>query len=365
MELSELVREIEKAPDAASPMRIARARAAVMREIAAPQRSRSRARWVWGGTAAGGVTAGAVVATVVLAGALSPVASAPASAAAISVLDAAADVVIAETDPIVAPGQYLRVRETYDVISLWDADADASNPFSGFNTSMLTESEGAVHAQGVRDLYVPADRSDDWILDDRQVNQVLDVYGAPETASAYERFVAAAPERDADPGGIEALPGGLQTWDPGTTDDDRYWDQFRDDYADMPRDPQELLDWYREHLHSPDDWVLFQSIGRTVSTDVMPADLRAASLRALGFLSGVDVARTSGSVTTLEMPVALGDGSEFGDLLVSEIDIDTDTGRIVRSRETYPHRAVDLLPAGLPWASWAIEVAVVDEVPRP
>ncbi len=365
MELSELVREIEGAPDPTATARVERSRATVLAAIASPPKSRSRARWVWGGTAAGTVAAAAVVATVVIVGTVSPLAAPPASAAAIAVLNRAADLVISEIDPVVASGQYLRVRETYEVISLWDADADDSNPYSGFNMSELTTSEGAVHAQGIRDLYVPSDRSGDWILDDSHTNEVLNVFGDQDVLAAYERLIAAAPERDADPGGIESLPAGLQVWAPDTTADDRYWDPFRGDYPEMPRDPQQLLNWYQQHVYSTDDWYLFQVIGRYLSTDVMPADLRAASLRALGLLSGIDVAGTTGSVTTLQMPVELGEGSGFGDLLVSELDIDTTTGRIVGSREIYPLRATDLLPAGLPWVSWTIDVTVVDEAPRP
>lgn len=366
MELSELVREIESSPDPTAPARIERSRAAVLASIATPTTRRLRTRWVWGGTAAAGtVTAGAIIATVVIAGTVSPLAAEPASAAAVAVLNQAASLVVSEAEPVVGPGQYLRVRETYEVVSLWDADTDLSDPIAGFNTSTLTASEGAVLAQGVRDLYVPSDRSDDWILDDRYANEVLDVFGDPAALPAYERLIAAFPERDADPGGIESLPAGLQTWDPDTAEDDQYWDPFRDDYADMPRDPQQLLNWYREHLSSSDDWYMFQAIGRYLSTDVMPADLRAASLRALGLLSGVDVAGANGAVTTLQMPVPLSDGNEFGDLLISELDIDTSTGRIVGSRETYPHRSTEILPAGLPWVSWKIDVTVVDEAPQP
>ncbi|WP_309102206.1 hypothetical protein [Microbacterium sp.] len=222
-----------------------------------------------------------------------------------------------------------------------------------------------MHARGVRDLYVPSDRSDDWILDDRLTNEILNVFGDQQVLPAYERMLAATPERDADPAGIESLPGGLQTWETDVTEDDQYWDPFREDYADMPRDPQELLNWYRQHLSSPDDWYLFHTIGRYLSTDVMPSDLRAASLRALGLIPGVDVAGSTGSVTTLRMSAALSEGNEFGDLLVSELDIDTSTGRIVGSREIYPHRSTKLLPRGMPWVSWKVDVSIVEVAPAP
>ncbi|PRB11308.1 hypothetical protein [Microbacterium sp. MYb62] len=372
MDVSELVREIESAPDGNAPERISRSRARLVSAIADQRKSRVRRRWVWGGSAViGTVSAAAVVATIVIAGAVAPVAPPPASAAAVAVLNGAADLVVDGLDPVLAPGQYLRIRETYDVVSLWDADADSGTApedegIAGFNTSALPTSEGAVHTRGIRDLYVPGDRSEDWILDDRFVNEVVDVFGDPATLPAYERMVKVAPERDADPGGIERLPGGLQTWDPEYADDDAYYDPFREFYDEMPRDPAALLGWYREHLSTSDeDSYLFSAIGRYLSTDLMPADLRAASLRVLGLLGGVEVERTEGAVTTLVLRTDIGEGSGFGDLLVSAIDIDTATGRIVGIRESYPHRSTELLPAGLPWAGWVIEVSVVDEAPQP
>ncbi|MFK3676639.1 hypothetical protein ACI2IP_02845 [Microbacterium sp. NPDC090218] len=370
MDVSELVREIESAPDGSAPERIRRSRATLVSAIADQRKSRLRRRWVWGGSAAvGTVSAAAVVATIVVAGAVAPIAPEPASAAAIAVLNEAADVVIDSVDPVLAPGQYLRIRETYDLVSLWDADADpalSDSDIAGFNTSELPTSEGAMHTRGIRDLYVPGDRSDDWILDDRFVNEVVDVFGDPAALPAYERMVKAYPERDADPGGIERLPGGLQTWDPDIPGDDAYYDPFREFYDEMPRDPARLLGWYKEHLSTSDeDSYLFSAIGRYLSTDLMPADLRGASLRVLGLLGGVEVERTEGEVTTLALRTDLGEGSGFGDQVLSEIDIDTSTGRIVGIRESYPHRSTTLLPAGLPWASWVIEVSVVDEAPQP
>ncbi|MGN6221678.1 MAG: hypothetical protein ACTHNQ_19435 [Microbacterium sp.] len=367
MELFELVREIESAPDASAPARIARSRERLIGAIADTGKRRRRTRWVWGGTAAaGGLSVATIATTVIIAGTVAPVVAQPASAAAVAVLSEAADLVLTGVDPVVGPGQYLKVRETYELVSLWDADASSPSPVSGFNMAALPTSEGAIYTRGIRDLYVPSDRSDDWILDDRFTNEVLDVWGDPDALDAYNRLVADMPERDADPGGIEALPGGLQKGMADTTDDDRFYDPLRDSYSEMPRDPQQLLAWYREHLEtSSEDWYIFQAIGRYLSTDVMPADLRAASLRVLGLLGGVDVARTNGTITTLAMPADVGEGGEFGDLLVSELDIDTSSGRIVGSRETYPHRATDLMPAGVPWASTTIEVTVVDEAPEP
>jgi hypothetical protein len=388
MELFELVRDIEKTQDPATPARIARSRAKVLAKVSASPKRRARARWVWGGTAAvGGLSTAAVVATVVIAGLAAPVVVQPASAAAVEILNDAAEVVITGVDPAVGPGQYLKVREIYELVSLWDADA--GEPVAGFNTATLPTSEGAVHVRGVRDLYVPSDPTGNWILDDRATNEVLETWGDPRTRAAYDQMAqmsALPPGTDADPAGIQALPGGADgseapgsepqvTPSPGAPgsevsappiDEVGYYDRFRPFYDEMPRDPQQLLTWYREHLAtSSDDWYLFQSIGRGLQTNLMPRDLRAASLRVLGLLSDVDVAATNGSITTLALPAQLGEGGEFGNLLVSELDIDTSTGRIVGIRETYPNRSTSLMPVGVPWASWQIEITVVDEAPAP
>ncbi|MDQ0726458.1 hypothetical protein [Microbacterium sp. W4I20] len=370
MDILELVREIDSTPDEAAPGRIERSRTKLVSAMADAPRRRARRGWVWGGSAALGTAAAAAVAVaVVITGTVAPLAPQTASAAAVAVLDGTAEIVIESTDPVLAPGQYLRVRETYELVSLWDADADpalSDAAVAGFNSSDLPTSEGAVHARGIRDLYVPGDRTQDWILDDRVPNEVVDVFGDPETLPAYERMVEAYPERDADPGGIERMPAGLQEWDPNTDSDDRYFDSFRESYDEMPRDPAQLLAWYRDHLQtSEDDSYVFSAIGRYLSTDLMPADLRAASLRVLGLLGGVDVGKTVGTVTTLELRTELDEPNGFGDQQLAEIDIDTATGRIVGIRESYPHRSTTLMPAGLPWASWTIEVTVVDEAPQP
>jgi hypothetical protein len=379
MDQLEHVREIESAPDAAATARIARARGRVMSEVSTSARRRHRMRWVWGGTATvGGLSAAAIAATVILAGAVAPVVSQPASAAAAEVVSEAAEMVVTGTDPALQPGQYLRVRETYELVALWDADAgDGTDPIAGFNMASFLTAEGAVLQRGVRDLYVPAERSGDWVQDDRAVNDVVQVWGDPRTADAFAGLVAAAPARDADPDGLTVLPGGAyqrmpqETPPPGSTaaapqGEEEFYDLFRPFYGEMPRDPQQLLGWYRDHLQtSSDDWYVFQAIGRLLGTDLMPADLRAASLRVLGLLGNVDVAGTNGTVTTLAMTTQFTEETEFGDQLVSELDIDTSTGRIVGIREGYPHRSTSLMPAGVPWASWSIEVSIVDSAPMP
>lgn len=368
MELLTLVREISSTPDTAAQDRVARSREQLLASLTDVPARRPRTRWVLGGSAAlGSLAAAATIAAVVIGSTVAPVVSEPASAAAVDVLNEAAGVVITGVDPIVAPGQYLLIRETFDLVHLWDIndDSDLSDPLAGSNSPMLAGAEGAVFLRGSRDLYVPSDRTGDWVLDDRSPTEIVNVVGKPGTLAAYERLTAAYPESDADPGGIETLPGGLQEWDPKITDDDRYWDPFRESYDDMPREPQALLAWYREHLYTDDDWAVFQGVGRYLASDVMPADLRAASLHVLGLLNGVDVAGTSGNVTTLTMPMRMEKEADFGDLLVSELDIDTSTGRIVGSRESYPNHKSDLWPAGTPWVSWKIDVTVVDQAPTP
>lgn len=390
MELFELVRDIEKTQDPATPARIARSRARVLATVSTSAKRRRHARWVWGGAAAvGGLSTVTVVASVIIAGMVAPVVVQPASAAAGEVLNDAAEVVITGVDPVVGPGQYLKIRETYELVSLWDADAAGTIPAAGFNTATLRTSDGAVHVRGVRDLYVPGDRTEDWILDDRATNEVLEVWGDPRTRAAYDQMAEMSlipPGTDADPVGIRVLPQGAdemgspgsvprETPPPGAPDsaasvppldEEAYYDRFRLFYDEMPRDPQQLLSWYREHLQtSSDDLAVFQGIGQGLQTNLMPRDLRAASLRVLGLLSGVDVAATNGTITTLALTYQLGGGGGFGDLRVSELDLDTSTGQIVGIRETFPHRSTSLIPAGVPGSSKQIEMTVVDEAPAP
>ncbi len=144
-----------------------------------------------------------------------------------------------------------------------------------------------------------------------------------------------------------------------------YYDRFRPFYDAMPRDPHQLLAWYRQNLNTTDDWDVFQNIGQGLRANLMPDDLRAASLRVLGLLNNVEVTATNGQITTLAMQSSLGWGGQFGNLLLSELDIDTSTGQITGIRESYPNRSTNLVPAGTPWASWQIEITVVNEAPAP
>lgn len=381
MEMFELVRDIENTPDSTAPARIARSRTRVVAGLDGRGRHRVHSRWGWSGVAGlGGLAVAAAAAAIVIVGTAAPIVVQPPSAAA-EVLNAAADVVITGADPTIGPGQYLRIRETYERVSLWDADAATSDPVAGFTRSTLLDAAGAVRARGIRDLYVPANRAQDWILDDRAKNEVINVWGDPRSRDAYDQMATDAPGRDEDPDGITILPRGLYDSTPKVTPspnesgdnttlptsmDDEFYDRFRLYYDDMPRDPAQLLAWYRDHLTtSSDDWYVFQAIGQGLGTNLMPSDLRAASLRALGLLSNVEVAATTGTIATLALPTPLDSGGEFGDLLVSELDIDTSSGQVVGIRETYPHRSTALLPSGVPWTSSQITITVVDGAPTP
>lgn len=354
MDQVELLRNLNQAPDPTSPARIERSRARILNELSTAPKRRRRARWMWGGTAAlGGLSTATVVATVVIVGLASPVAIQPASAAAVETLTEAADVVITGADPEIGPGQYLRIRETSERVRLWDANA-------GFNTPKLPTADGAVYERGIRELYVPGDRAQDWIFDDRARNEPLEVWGNPQTRAAYDELTessALPPGTDADPAGIVVARNGGA----GGT----YYDRFRSFYKEMPRDPQQLLAWYRQKLNTSDDWDVFQNIGQGLRANLMPDDLRAASLRVLGLLNNVEVIATEGDITTLAMRSSLGWGGPFGNLLLSEIDINTTTGQITGIRESYPNRSTGLVPPGVPWASWQIEISVVDEAPAP
>lgn len=92
---------------------------------------------------------------------------------------------------------------------------------------------------------------------------------------------------------------------------------------------------------------MVESIGQGLRTNLKPWDLRAESLQVLGLLSDVDEAATNRSITTLALLAQLGDGGKFGELPVSELDIDTSTGQIAGVRLTYPQRSTSLMPAGV------------------
>lgn len=252
----------------------------------------------------GGLVAGAAV-TAIMAGSVLAPPVAPDAAAAV-VLERASAVTFDAHDTTLVPGQYLRIETVDEYLQFWRAewaDDEDENTFS-FNASR-DESDAAILVRDTRVLYIPADRTGDWFYD----------WGHAEVVKSFgERGAEAAREWSAWPGAqilergtIETLPAGEYLAVGGDAPPMPYLaDPYRPFYADMPRDPRELLDWLRAQSgmsgQDADRW-LVASLSDPSAINLMPTDLRSAFFLAIALIPGFEVVADEGTTATLQYVV--------------------------------------------------------------
>lgn len=277
--------------------------------------------------------------------------------AAASVLLRAADVAITASDPVVADGQFLRLEMTDDLLREWDAERD-----DPLNADRASADAGLVIRE-TRVLYVPSDRAGEWIQDDTSDDQVIVAYGDRSDEAEADWAVESRSSSNGYGPDIQVLPGGEM---PGAEDDPNVYllDSYRASYDEMPRDPEALLERFRASSGDPNvtgDWVV-QAKTDVVSANLMPPDLRAATLRALALVPGIRVANVDGDETVLEY--------RSGDLLstrVEQITLDTSVGIITSVAQTTTNLLTgsDVIPASVPDYRETVRVSVVDSAPVP
>ncbi len=354
MDVLEHVRELNRDDDVVDARAVDAARRALRAEIEAKPRPAAphRARWVGATAALLGATA-----TVLAIGVVAPARVDPAAA---SVLERAADVAIAASDPTVGPGQYLRIETHGDSLVTWDADpADRVERLGGDRSG----AEAGIVVRDTRVFYVPADRSGVWIQDESVDDHVVESYGRQSDAAEADWEDEQRASSGADAPDILALPGGEL---PGAEGDPNVYllDGYRASYQEMPRDPGALLEWFRSSSGDPDvtgDWVV-QAMSDAVSANLMPADLRAATLRALALVPGIRVASVEGDETTLEY--------RSGDLFstrVERITVDTSAGLITSTAQTTlgTLNPTGVVPDAVPDYRHTVSVSVVESAPVP
>lgn len=260
-----------------------------------------------------------------------------ADAAAAAVLERAAVSAITFADPELGPGQYLHI------------ESELVHPING------AEEDGEVFHYLNRarsELFVPADRDDDWVWVRPPVSLVRVLTpGAEEKIARYYEEV--------QEGGGELLraPGGSFY---GLTSDSQWGD-----YDDMPRDPYRLLNHiYRITLgagSSPDGQALV-FIADTLRQGTAPADLRAALLRAAALIPGVTITDDHANLDG-ERGIAIGRLEERNGLR-NEIIIDPDSGRLIGEREITVTGDPDSgLPAGAVYSWSSVRTDVRDAAP--
>lgn len=324
-----LLRSIRE-PEAPSADALARGRTALferMLDKPVPKRSR-RGIPIAGFSALG---AGAVVTALVLTNVVGLAGwRGGAEPAAADVLHSAALAAIDSSDPVVGPGQYLLVATT----AVYRAMAEG----------------GAYLLQISDELYVPADRDDDWVW-------------ARHPATVYQTFGPASEAASADVDNAHPGPAGELLQAPGGAFYGGAPARSYDDLDELPRDPVQLLNYiYRMTAGSgpsPDGEALV-FIADRLRAGAVPADLRAAFYEAAALIPGVTM--TEGRAT-LDGRSGIALGRDEGTTNRQEIIIDPSTGLFIGEREVKLSSNGDI-PAGTIIAWSAVTTSVADSAPE-
>jgi hypothetical protein len=300
-----------------------------------PAPKRHWGRWVAAVGTVAAVVAGFVVVQTV------PFGNAPvASAAAVEVLNKAADK-IGASDPVVAPGQYLYVES-----HRWDM---VTSEMDGRTVSYLQES--------VTQTWVPHDRKQEWL-------QRSYATGKREWLQGSEADLPAM-GIDPDDRRREELRARCGDFHPEGGMEPCEWEGSWQNptpkfVATLPSDPQELydelLDVAEEDGDDPAATVL-GFVDDAIQRGLMPASLRANLYRALAFVPELEISDRN---VNLDGRVGIGLGIDHGGWR-RELIIDPETGQFIGGRMTTTRDFVDA-PAGTVMSYTSLSTAVVDRM---
>ncbi|BCW50742.1 CU044_5270 family protein [Arthrobacter sp. StoSoilB13] len=346
----QLLREMRSDVGSAPPATLARGREKVMAKVqasvtSAPQRKptvspiRFRRRALFASAAAALLVGGIVIADVVRPGGPGTTAEAA------EVLNNAAAATIQTSDPVVGPGQYLKIATR----SVFGTGGQAAN-VSDVRWEETTNSQ----------MYVPADRADVWVWN-REPRLILDSPSEEAKALPDEVRKAQEAEWDGQPEfvGILRSPGGVFYGSEPTV---IVGTPLRE-AASLPRDPRALLDLIYERIKgagkSPDGEA-FTAIADGLRTGVVPADLRAALYKAAALIPGVTVTDRHAMIDD-RTGIAIGIASSDG-VTGANIVIDPASGLVIGVQSVllkdYPG-----YPAGTVTTWTSLRTSVVDFAP--
>lgn len=194
-----------------------------------------------------------------------------ASAEAAQALNAAAEAAIRTSDPVVLPGQYLKIETREQFTNTF---VNNGEPLSW---DVVTGGQ----------VYIPSDIEGEWVWnrDDR-----VPVDSAPEVVKEAHRLRPS----HADLVGIIRAPGG-NFYDSGYT----VLGAPLADMSSLPRDPKKLLERVYEHTEGQGktpDLRAFEAIVEALRTGSVPADLRAAFYEAAARIPGVELSDRQATV---------------------------------------------------------------------
>jgi hypothetical protein len=345
----QLLREMRSDIGSATPATLARGRTKLMARIGSASRPeattnmrapakvspiRIRRRVLMASAAAALLVGGIVAADVVLP------ARPGAIAEAAEVLNNAAAATIQTSDPVVGPGQYLKIETT----ARYGGSAVTAD---GTQVSWQEKTGGQV--------YVPADRDGEWVW-----NREESVPVEFSSDAAKAEATKLQEETPSDMVGIQRAPrgafhGGQQTLIIGGMP--------LDEAANLPRDPQALLDVIHERTKGAGKSPEIKALGTITAalrTGVIPADLRAAFYKAAALIPGVTVVDKQATIDG-RTGIAIGIPSPDGGSRQETI-IDSTTGLMIGERNVllkdYPG-----FPAGTVMTWTSVRTSVVNTAP--
>lgn len=354
--------DVEGPTSAESAAAFDRLERAIANERRAPTRRRHRGiAWIGAATSTAVVAATAlVVASVAGLGVASRpahpgvgigVVAPPANAE--SVLNRAARLASSSAPSKLAPGQYLRVETRVSQLITW-------RPGTGQVDRASSTASWVRHTTEV--VYVPADRSGDWIRITNLSPVTISNQNGSDVDAAIAQWRAKYPMNDIE--SVQYLPGGLM---PSHASDNRLipYGSPATDLSAVPTDPAAFLTWLKAqqlpHGVTGDDYVNQTEVDVIVSylqANVLPAKLRATMFKALALIPGASLVDTSGTSSTVQYK-----GHDL-----DRITIDTSTG-LVTAYEAFlnepegANRALGSVPAGIPDISTVVGVTTLDRLP--
>jgi hypothetical protein len=344
-----LLRRVRSDVPEASAEALNKGRAALFNRInetgtTAVQHPKRKARIRWAGAGIGAVGAVALVTGLVLTNVVGLAGwRGSAEPAAAEVLHSAALASIENSDPVLGPGQFLRV-ETAAVYGATTQVGDSNEM-----VSYLTITNDS--------LYIPADRSDNWVWV-RGLAEPFRTFGPESKRAAEESWAAVVAEHGADYREIVRAPKGAFYSYENTHSPDRL--------AALPRDPYLLLNHiYKSTIgqgNSPDGEALVW-IADTLRFGAVPADLRAALYNAAAMIPGVVVTERQANLNGAT-GVAIGRLDDVNGIR-QDIIIDPANGQLIGERQVLT-RSDDQsgYPVGTVIAWTAITTTVVDGAPE-
>lgn len=255
-----------------------------------------------------------------------------ATAQAAEILNAAAQTAITTADPVVNPGQYLKIKST----NVWSTEAvqEDGSSYQWLDTEKF-------------EMYIPAKRTDEWVWQ-RSGRIPTTFFDAKAKEFVLDQNIQPHPELLRAPNGaFYGSPGGWQATDLST----------------FPRDPYRLLNnIYKQTLGKGQsvDGEALVFIADLLRTGVVPADLRAALYKAAAMIPGVTITEGQANLDG-RTGIAIGRLEESSDGR-QEIIIDPKTGLMIGERVVLT-QDYGVIPSGTAMTWTAVETSVSNTVP--